>query len=57
MRRGARRESRPGVAIPPPGDLVARWLDSLPFEPTKGQLQAFDEIDADLGAAGRCSVC
>ena len=31
-----------------PGELVARWLESLPFEPTAGQLAAFDEIDADL---------
>ncbi len=52
MRRGARRGARPGIALGEPGELVARWLDSLPFEPTKGQLQAFDEIDADL-AAGR----
>jgi ATP-dependent DNA helicase RecG len=50
MRRGARRDRRPGIALAPPGDLVARWIDSLPFEPTKGQLQAFDEIDADLAA-------
>ena len=52
MRRGARRGARPGIAIGPSGDLIARWVSSLPFEPTKGQLQAFDEIDADL-AAGR----
>jgi ATP-dependent DNA helicase RecG len=52
MRRGARRESRPGIEIGPAGELVGRWLDSLPFEPTAGQRQAFDEIDADL-AAGR----
>ena len=31
-----------------PGELVARWIESLPFEPTAGQLAAFDEIDADL---------
>ena len=31
-----------------PGELVAGWLDSLPFEPTAGQLAAFDEIDTDL---------
>ena len=33
-----------------PGELVARWLDSLPFEPTGDQRRAFDEIDADLAA-------
>jgi ATP-dependent DNA helicase RecG len=52
MRRGVRRDSRPGIAIDPPGDLVARWIGSLPFEPTAGQLRAFDEIDGDL-ATGR----
>ncbi len=50
MRRGARRSSRPGIAIAAAGPLVASWLDSLPFEPTAGQLKAFDEIDADLAA-------
>ena len=52
MRRGVRQAARPGIALGAPDDLVARWIGSLPFEPTKGQLQAFDEIDADL-AAGR----
>ena len=45
-------DSRPGIAVEPPGELVDRWLASLPFEPTAGQRRAFDEIDADL-AAGR----
>jgi ATP-dependent DNA helicase RecG len=27
---------------------VGRWLESLPFEPTRDQLEAFDEIDGDL---------
>ena len=52
MRRGARRDSRPGIAFEPRGELVDSWLVSLPFEPTAGQRRAFDEIDADL-AAGR----
>ena len=52
IRRVGRREARPGIAFEPPGALVGRWLDSLPFEPTAGQLTALDEIDADL-AAGR----
>ncbi len=52
MRRGARRDSRPGIAIGAGGDLLPRWLDSLPFEPTAAQFRAFDEIDADL-ASGR----
>ena len=31
-----------------PGEMVGRWIESLPFEPTKDQLAAFDEIDVDL---------
>ena len=52
VRRGARRESRPGIAFEPPGELVASWLAALPFAPTDGQGTAFAEIDADL-ASGR----
>jgi ATP-dependent DNA helicase RecG len=47
-RRRARRVARPAPRMGAPGELVSRWLDSLPFEPTAGQLAAFDEIDADL---------
>ncbi len=51
-RRRARRDERPGIAIAagPAGGLAARWLASLPFEPTTDQLAAFGEIDADLGS-------
>ena len=31
-----------------PGELVERWVDSLPFEPTGDQRSAFEEIEADL---------
>jgi ATP-dependent DNA helicase RecG len=31
-----------------PGELVARWLDALPFEPTDDQLKAFEELESDL---------
>jgi ATP-dependent DNA helicase RecG len=31
-----------------PAPRVGRWIESLPFEPTRDQLKAFDEIDADL---------
>jgi ATP-dependent DNA helicase RecG len=51
-RRSSRRETRPAIAIGPPGELVGRWLDSLPFAPTGDQRRAFAEIDADL-ASGR----
>ena len=52
MRRGANRDGRSAVEIRPTGELVDRWLASLPFEPTGDQRRAFEEIDADL-AAGR----
>ena len=48
MRRDTRRRSRPGIMIGPPGELVAGWLRSLPFELTGDQRNALDEIDADL---------
>ncbi len=42
------RTARPAPRLGSPGAPVGRWVDSLPFEPTKDQLGAFDEIDADL---------
>ena len=47
-RKRSHRASRPAPRLGRPGDLVARWLDSLPFEPTGGQLEAFDDVDKDL---------
>ncbi|MGZ5411683.1 MAG: ATP-dependent DNA helicase RecG [Solirubrobacterales bacterium] len=47
-RRARRRESRRAATLPPAGEAVGTWLESLPFEPTADQLAAFDEIDADL---------
>ena len=47
-RKRSHRTARPAPRFGKPGDLVARWLDSLPFEPTGDQLKAFDEIEADL---------
>jgi ATP-dependent DNA helicase RecG len=52
VRRGARRDARPGIEIGAPGELVRRWLASLPFELTTGQRKACAEVDADL-ASGR----
>jgi ATP-dependent DNA helicase RecG len=49
-RRQGRREAGPGHPLDPPGDLVARWLASLPFEPTADQRRAFAELDADLSS-------
>jgi ATP-dependent DNA helicase RecG len=47
-RKQTHRAARPGPKLGKPGEAVERWLESLPFEPTKDQLRAFDEIDADL---------
>ncbi len=47
-RRGRRIAERPGVPLDPPGAISARWLRSLPFDPTGDQLRAIEEIDADL---------
>jgi len=47
-RRRSQRTARPAPRFGKPGELVGRWLDSLPFEPTGDQLGALDDIDADL---------
>jgi len=47
-RKRSHRVARPAPRLGKPGEQVGRWLESLPFEPTKDQLKAFDEIDADL---------
>jgi ATP-dependent DNA helicase RecG len=47
-RKQSHRTARPAPKLGKPGELVGRWIESLPFEPTKDQLRAFDEIDADL---------
>jgi len=47
-RKRTHRTARPAPRFGKPGDLVGRWLESLPFEPTADQLKAFDEIETDL---------
>jgi ATP-dependent DNA helicase RecG len=47
-RKRTHRTARPAPRLGRPGAPVGRWVDSLPFEPTRGQLAAFDEIDADI---------
>jgi ATP-dependent DNA helicase RecG len=47
-RKQTHRAARPAPRLGRAGEAVGRWLASLPFEPTKDQLRAFDEIDADL---------
>jgi len=47
-RKRTHRTARPAPRFGKPGELVGRWLESLPFEPTGDQLKAFDEIEGDL---------
>jgi ATP-dependent DNA helicase RecG len=47
-RKRTHRAARPAPRFGKPGELVGRWLESLPFEPTGDQLKAFDEIEGDL---------
>ena len=47
-RKRAHRTARPAPRLGKPREQVGRWIESLPFEPTRDQLQAFDEIDGDL---------
>ncbi len=49
-RKRSHRLSRPAPRFGRPGELVGRWLDSLPFAPTADQLAAFDDLEADLDA-------
>jgi ATP-dependent DNA helicase RecG len=49
-RKRSHRAARPAPRLGGPGEAVGRWIESLPFEPTRDQLAAFDEIDADLDA-------
>jgi ATP-dependent DNA helicase RecG len=47
-RKRTHRTAKPAPRFGKPGELVERWLASLPFEPTGDQLAAFDEIEGDL---------
>jgi ATP-dependent DNA helicase RecG len=47
-RKRTHRASRPAPRFAKPGEAVGRWIESLPFELTKDQLRALDEIDSDL---------
>ncbi|HEU4736611.1 MAG TPA: ATP-dependent DNA helicase RecG, partial [Solirubrobacterales bacterium] len=47
-RKRSHRVARPAPRLGKAGEGVGRWIESLPFEPTRDQLKAFDEIDADL---------
>jgi ATP-dependent DNA helicase RecG len=47
-RKRTHRRARPAPRFGKPGAAVGRWIDSLPFEPTRDQLAALDDIDADI---------
>ncbi len=47
-RKRSHRLARPAPRLGAPGELVGRWLDSLPFALTRDQRAALAEIDADL---------
>jgi ATP-dependent DNA helicase RecG len=47
-RKRSHRVARPAPRLGKPGDGVGRWTRSLPFEPTRDQLRAFEQIDGDL---------
>jgi len=49
-RRRRRRTERAGIPLGEPGELTARWLESLPFELTSDQRTALDDLDADVKA-------
>ncbi|HEX8753410.1 MAG TPA: ATP-dependent DNA helicase RecG [Solirubrobacterales bacterium] len=49
-RKRSHRTARPAPRFGRPGELVGRWLESLPFAPTGDQRQAFAEIESDLDA-------
>jgi ATP-dependent DNA helicase RecG len=47
-RKRTHRLARPAPRFGRPGELVGRWVESLPFELTGDQLRALDEIEGDL---------
>ena len=51
-RKRSRRTARPAPRLGKPGEPVGRWIESLPFEPTRDQLKAFDEIDSVISIPG-----
>jgi ATP-dependent DNA helicase RecG len=48
VRRGREREGVTATALDPPGDLVSRYRNVLPFSLTPDQERAIAEVDADL---------
>jgi ATP-dependent DNA helicase RecG len=48
MRKRVHRVARPAPKCGQPGELVRRWIASLPFELTQDQQRALEEVDVDL---------
>ena len=48
LRKGEQQARASAPALSAPGDLSRAFLDALPFELTEHQLQALDELEADL---------
>ena len=48
-RRAAEREALVAEALPPPGELISRYREALPFRFTDAQAGAVRDLDADLG--------
>jgi ATP-dependent DNA helicase RecG len=47
-RKASHRRARPAPRFGRPGDLVERWIASLPFAPTADQRAAFADLDRDV---------
>jgi ATP-dependent DNA helicase RecG len=47
-RKASHRRARPAPRFGRPGELVERWVASLPFAPTKDQRAAFADLDRDV---------
>ncbi|MBS1890546.1 MAG: ATP-dependent DNA helicase RecG [Actinobacteria bacterium] len=47
-RKTSHRRARPAPRFGRPGEMVERWIASLPFTPTSDQRAAFADIDKDL---------
>ena len=45
-----RRRTGGGSSFDAAGDMIGRWIESLPFAPTGDQTRAFAEIDEDLAS-------
>ncbi|MEM1062144.1 MAG: DEAD/DEAH box helicase, partial [Planctomycetota bacterium] len=49
LRLQAAREASPGLACPPPSEMVAEFADAFPYDETPDQDTAIDAVEDDLG--------